>query len=74
MCNRRVMEGSVSSAHEGGWCVKVRAATSVRRVGVKRRCALGLPRVVDGGEGDRVHIAACGRRVLLVAARNLAVS
>jgi hypothetical protein len=51
---------------------KVRAATSVRRVGVKRRCALGLPRVLGRCEGDRVHNGACGRRVLLVAARNLA--
>ena len=57
---------------EGGRCPAVRAATSMRRVGVKRRRARGLPRVAGGCEGDRVHSGACGRRALLVAARNLA--
>jgi hypothetical protein len=42
----------VSSARAGGRCDAVRAATSVRRAAVKRRCAaFGLPRAAGGGEG-----------------------
>ena len=39
---------------------EVRAATSVRRVGVKRSCAaFGLPRVVGGREGPKERRGGC---------------
>ena len=72
MSNRRVTACIREFGARGRAAHMVRAATSVRRVGVKHRCARGLPRVVGGREGDRVHTGARGRRVLLVAARNLA--
>lgn len=61
----------VSSAREGGGAQC--QGRDERAPGVREApSALGLPRVVGGCEGDRVHIGACGRRVLLVAARDLA--
>jgi len=72
-CNRRVT-ALIREFDARGWAVrKLRAATSVRRAGVMPTCSLGLPRVAGGREGDRVSTWACGWRVLLVAARRLAM-
>ena len=50
-----------------------RAATSVRRVGVMRKYAVGQPRVVGGREGADCMLAHAGGAFLLVAARALAI-
>ena len=72
-CDRRV-HGCIREFDARGRAVRaVRAATSVRRVAVLPNGAVGLPRVVDGCEGDRLLRWARGRRGLLVAARNLAM-
>ena len=46
---------------------EVRAATSLRRAGVIPKCAVGLPRLVVGCEGDRLHTL--GMRVARFAGR-----
>src|SRR5205085_6968744 len=51
-CNRRVTMRSREFGARGRRCGAVRAATSVRRADVKRRCAaFGLPRAAGGCEG-----------------------
>jgi len=72
-CNRRVT-ARIREFDARGWAVReLRAATSLRWAGVMPKCAVGLPRVAGGCEGDRLHTWACGWRVLLVAARDLAM-
>ena len=72
MCNRRVTARIREFGARGRVAHNVRAATSVRRVGVKRRCALGLPRGVGGVKGTECTTARAGGASLLVAARDLA--
>lgn len=70
ICNRRDALRDLDA--RGWWCLNARAATSVRRAGVKHSCAFGY----RGWQADvkgRMRNCACGRRVLLVAARNLAI-
>src|SRR5688572_17839007 len=65
--NRRVTAGIREFGARGRGLREVRAATSVRRAGVKRSCAaFGLPRVVGGCEGAKCSTTArAGGRVLL---------